>query len=101
VTIRKRDDHYGNFLYYTRGICRSCEKRCPAEGAFSEEGGHDKIYCWQYGRGPVKKEMTAKLKQYLKPRADIVQGEERKIYNVGCAFNQFDVPCIGRNPTAL
>ncbi|MCP4749784.1 MAG: epoxyqueuosine reductase [Proteobacteria bacterium] len=86
VTPRKNDDPYANCLYYARGICRSCEKRCPAEGAITKEGGHDKVNCWKYGHGPVKKEMTEKLKDYLKPRIDIVDGEQRRIYNVGCAL---------------
>ena len=100
VTLRKSDDPYANCLFFAKGICRSCEKRCPAEGAITEESGHDKLNCWKYGHGPVIKELTEKLREYLKPRIDIIDGEQHKIYNVGCALCQFKVPCMDKNPMA-
>lgn len=39
-------------LYYSKGICKACIKRCPAQ-AISEKG-HDKIKCRQYQREVIK-----------------------------------------------
>lgn len=39
-------------LYYSKGTCKACVKRCPAQ-AISEKG-HDKIKCRQYQREAVK-----------------------------------------------
>jgi len=96
VSSRNSDDPYANCLYYAQGKCRECEKRCPA-GAITE-AGHDKIKCRKYGE-IVSKEMNQRLGSLLKPHKRNVAGIGiTTSYPVGCAFCQFDVPCMARNP---
>ena len=95
VTPRKGDDPYANCLYYANGKCKKCAERCPGD-AISEEG-HDKLKCHLYGQ-VVAEEMTGRLKGLLKPYKRIINGKEQRSYPVGCAFCQFDVPCMNKNP---
>jgi epoxyqueuosine reductase QueG len=95
VTPRKSDDPYANCLYYANGKCKKCAERCPGD-AISEEG-HDKLKCYLYGQ-IVQEEMTGRLKDLLKPHLRYINGEEQWSYPVGCAFCQFDVPCMKKNP---
>jgi epoxyqueuosine reductase len=99
ITPRKSDDPYANCLYYAKGACRECEKRCPADGAITEEG-HNKFQCWVHGR-IVAKEMNARLGSILKLHYRRVNDEDTYSYPVGCAFCQFGVPCMDRNPMAV
>jgi epoxyqueuosine reductase QueG len=96
VTPRRSDEPYANCLYYAKGICRECEKRCPADGAITEEG-HNKFQCWAYGR-IVEKEMTARLQAILKSHHRRVNDMDTYSFPVGCAFCQFGVPCMDKNP---
>ena len=98
VTPRKSDDPYANCLFYSEGTCRECEERCPGD-AINEEEGHDKLKCYQYGR-VVAGEMTERIGSILKPRHTVVDGQTRTSYAVGCAFCQFGVPCMDKNPTS-
>lgn len=98
VTPRKSDDPYANCLFYSEGTCRECEERCPGD-AINEEEGHDKLKCYQYGR-VVAGEMTERIGSILKPRHTVVDGQTRASYAVGCAFCQFGVPCMDKNPTS-
>ena len=95
VTPRKHDDPYANCLYYANGKCKKCAERCPGD-AISEEG-HDKLKCYLYGQ-IVQEEMTGRLGDMLKPHLRYINGEEQWSYPVGCAFCQFDVPCMKKNP---
>ena len=95
VTPRNSDDPYANCLYYANGKCKKCAERCPGD-AISEEG-HDKLKCYLYGQ-IVQEEMTHRLKDLLKPHLRYINGEEKWSYPVGCAFCQFDVPCMQTNP---
>lgn len=97
VTPRRSDDPYANCLYYTKGTCRACEKRCPA-GAITKDG-HDKEKCWLYGQ-MIAKEMEKRLGLILKPHYRRINGVYRQTSRppVGCAFCQFDVPCTDKNP---
>ena len=95
ATPRKSDDPYANCLFYAKGKCRRCAERCPGN-AISEQG-HDKLKCYLYGQ-VVQKEMTQRLKDLLKPHLRYINGKEEWSYPVGCAFCQFDVPCMDRNP---
>ncbi|MCP4626589.1 MAG: hypothetical protein GY850_24245 [bacterium] len=95
VTPRNNDDPYANCLYYANGKCKKCAERCPAD-AISEEG-HDKLKCYLYGR-IVQEEMTGRLKDLLKSHLRYINGEKEWSYPVGCAFCQFDVPCMQTNP---
>ena len=95
VTPRNSDDPYANCLYYANGKCKKCVERCPGD-AISEEG-HDKLKCYLYGQ-IIEEEMTNRLKDLLKPHLRYINGEEKWSYPVGCAFCQFDVPCMQTNP---
>ena len=95
VTPRNSDDPYANCLYYANGKCKKCVERCPGD-AISEEG-HDKLKCYLYGQ-IIEEEMTNRLKDLLKPHLRYINGEEEWSYPVGCAFCQFDVPCMQTNP---
>lgn len=95
ATPRKNDEPYANCLFYTSGKCKKCAERCPAL-AITEQG-HDKVECYLYGR-VVEEEMTSRLGAILKPHRRIIDGKEQISYPVGCAFCQFDVPCMDRNP---
>jgi epoxyqueuosine reductase len=95
---RTSDKPYAHCLYYAKGKCRECEKRCPA-GAITE-AGHDKIACRKYGQ-IVSREMNQRLGSILKPHQRNIAGVGLVTsYPVGCAFCQFDVPCMDRNPMA-
>ncbi|MBD3227524.1 MAG: hypothetical protein GF329_04975 [Candidatus Lokiarchaeota archaeon] len=99
ITPRESDDPYANCLYYSKGICKKCIERCPA-GAITEEG-HDKVKCWIYGQ-KVARKMIKELKEIieLKPHQRRINGIlQKQKPPVGCAFCQFGVPCMDKNPT--
>jgi len=95
VTMRKSDEPYANCLYYTSGKCKKCADRCPADAISAD--GHDKLKCYLYGQ-TVQEEMTGRLGDQLKPHLRYINGQEQWSYPVGCAFCQFDVPCMEKNP---
>ena len=95
VTTRKSDDPYANCLFYTTGKCKKCAARCPAD-AISEQG-HDKVKCYLQLK-EIEGQMTRRVKSILKPHLRVIEGREETSYPVGCAFCQFDVPCMERNP---
>ena len=96
ITPRKSDDPYANCLFYARGTCRECEKKCPGDAI--NENGHDKLKCWTYGR-KVEAEMNNRLGSILKPHWRRVRGEYKEQKPpVGCAFCQYGVPCMDKNP---
>ena len=95
VTPRESDDPYANCLFYTSGKCQKCAARCPA-GAISENG-HDKVKCYLQLK-EIEAKMTRRVGSILKPHVRVIEGREQTSYPVGCAFCQFDVPCMERNP---
>jgi epoxyqueuosine reductase QueG len=95
VTARKSDDPYANCLFYTTGKCKKCAARCPAD-AISEQG-HDKVKCYLQLK-EIEGQMTGRVKSILKPHLRVIEGRRETSYPVGCAFCQFDVPCMERNP---
>ncbi|NVM37399.1 MAG: hypothetical protein HWN81_17520 [Candidatus Lokiarchaeota archaeon] len=98
ITQRKNDDPYTNCLYYSKGICRECEERCPANAI--DENGHNKIKCYEYGQ-KIAGKVIARIGPILKPHVRCVNRILRPpSYPVGCAFCQFGVPCMDKNPTA-
>jgi epoxyqueuosine reductase len=115
VTPRRSDSPYGNCLYYAKGNCKECAKRCPASAI--SDGGHDKGRCYAY-RLRVAKEMDKRLGSLLRPHYwdvdrhgifyEVARGINRRLRSllkptyrpVGCALCQFDVPCTERNPLA-
>ena len=95
VTPRKSDDPYTNCLYHSTGKCKKCAQRCPGDAI--SEAGHDKLKCYLYGQ-MIQEEMTGRLKDLLKPHLRYINGKEQWSYPVGCAFCQFDVPCMNKIP---
>jgi len=96
ITKRDSDEPYGNCLYYSKGTCKKCIERCPAN-AITEEG-HDKFKCAEYGRY-VRESIIERLKPYIQPKWTRFNGVLRKRQPpVGCAFCQFDIPCMDKNP---
>ena len=79
ATPRPYDDHHAYCLFFTKGICMKCAKRCPA-GAITE-AGKDKMRCYKYVRGTVP---------YVK--------ENFGFDGYGCGFCQTGVPCESRIP---
>lgn len=98
VTPRKYEDPYANCLYYAKGICKKCVEKCPA-GAISENG-HNKIKCYNYEK-KIERKMNLHLEGILKPHYRYINGElKEEAPPTGCAFCQFNVPCMDRNPMA-
>ncbi|MFX1599117.1 MAG: hypothetical protein ACFFB6_00815 [Promethearchaeota archaeon] len=98
ISTRKSDNPYGNCLYYSKGSCRKCEARCPANAI--DEDGHNKIKCQEYGQR-IQRKMLTRIGQILKPHNRRINWKIRPTsYPVGCAFCQFEVPCMDKNPMA-
>lgn len=79
-TPRPYTDHRAWCLYYAKGTCGLCIRRCPA-GAITEQG-HDKDRCREYCFGAAQDYVH---KQY-------------RIENYGCGLCQAGVPCESENP---
>jgi epoxyqueuosine reductase len=82
-TLRPYTDHHAYCLFYSKGICGACIKRCPA-GAVSDKG-HDKKKCRDYVEGPVVR-------------------HARDAYGVeayGCGLCQTKVPCESGIPVSV
>jgi epoxyqueuosine reductase len=97
ATTRRSDAPYANCLFYAGKKCKKCAERCPADAI--TEKGHDKLKCYLYGRR-IETEMNDRLGPILKPHRRVIDGREQTSYPVGCAFCQFDVPCMDRNPVS-
>ena len=99
ITPRKYgDEPYANCLFFSKGICKKCVERCPV-GAISENG-HDKIKCNQI-RQTLGRKVNSRIGAILKPHFRRINGEwKEQNPPVGCAFCQFDVPCMDKNPMA-
>jgi len=95
ATPRKSDEPYANCLFYTSGKCKKCAARCPAD-ALSEQG-HDKLKCYLQLK-KIEGQIPGRVKSILKPHLRVIEGREETSYPVGCAFCQFDVPCMAQNP---
>ncbi len=99
ITPRKNDDHHANCLYYAKGTCRKCEKNCPAHAI--SENGHDKKKCFIYGQ-KIERKFRSRIGSILKPHFRYINGEwKEQRPPVGCAFCQFDVPCMDKNPMLI
>ncbi len=97
VTPRQNDDPYGNCLYFTHENCKECVDRCPGDALGDD--GHDKVKCRTYLK-TIEKVMVKRLGSVLKPTERMINGEKEISYAVGCAFCQFGVPCMDKNPVA-
>lgn len=78
--LRLSKNHHSNCLYYTKGTCGACIKRCPV-GAISKDG-HNKQACHDYIRG-----VTA-------PYAEVILGAKQ----TPCGLCQAKIPCEKQNP---
>ncbi|MFX1406063.1 MAG: hypothetical protein ACFFBW_03850 [Promethearchaeota archaeon] len=96
ITVRKSDEPYANCLFYTKGTCKECINKCPANAI--TEKGHDKIQCNNY-RLKVARRMIPRLTPLLKPYLRRINWEDKDdTFPVGCGFCQFGVPCMDKNP---
>lgn len=81
--VRVAKNHTENCLFYSKGTCGACIKRCPVN-AISKEG-HDKLKCYNYVYGSE----SSKL-------AESYGGNPKA--GSGCGLCQTGVPCEGKNP---
>jgi epoxyqueuosine reductase len=96
ISKRSNDDPYSNCLFYSNGNCGKCIERCPAKAITKE--GHDKFKCAGYGRY-IRENVIERLNEYIQPKWTRFNGTLRKRQPpVGCAFCQFNVPCMDKNP---
>lgn len=78
--VRRFKTHTENCLYYAKGTCGVCIKRCPVDAISGD--GHDKQVCHDYIRG-----VTA-------PYAFELLGAKQ----TPCGLCQVKIPCERRNP---
>lgn len=83
ITPRGDIGHYDWCLYYSKGICGACIKRCPVS-AISKENGHDKDSCLEYEDYAIEHYWPEHI--------------ERGDYIFGCGLCQSRVPCRDRRP---
>jgi len=76
---RLYNDHHAYCLFYTKGTCGECIKKCPA-GAISEKG-HDKQKCSEY---------VDNTRKYVE--------DNFGFKGYGCGFCQVGVPCENKIP---
>ncbi len=78
------DDHQAWCLWYAKGTCGACAKRCPADAITTSEG-HDKQACFTYIQGTTAPYAT-------------------KTYGTGatsCGLCQVKIPCEAQVPPVL
>lgn len=75
-----------NCLFYSKGICGACIKRCPINAI--SENGHDKMKCYKWCYG----EESGKV-------AESYGGNQNA--GSGCGLCQSKVPCEYKNPTKI
>ena len=78
------DDHQAWCLWFAKGSCGACAKRCPAD-AISTGGGHDKPSCQRYIREVTAPYATATFATSATP----------------CGLCQVKIPCEAQVPAAL
>jgi len=84
-TPRPYETHHAYCLFYTKGTCGACIRRCPA-GALSDRG-HDKERCVAYLKGPIARHAE---------EAYGLSGPDA----YGCGLCQTKVPCESRIPVS-
>ena len=78
------DDHHAWCLWYVKGTCGACAKRCPVDAITTEEG-HDKQACFTY------------LRETTAPYTNQAYG----IGDTPCGLCQVRIPCEAQVPPAL
>jgi epoxyqueuosine reductase len=81
-STRDYENHHAYCLFYAKGTCGECIKKCPA-GAISERG-HDKLKCSEY---------LDKTRKYVE--------ENFRFKGYGCGFCQVGVPCENGIPEGI
>jgi len=84
--VRETKNHLENCLYYSKGICGVCIKRCPVNAI--SKNGHDKIKCWKRCYGKKSRKLAESYGGIAKAGS-------------GCGLCQTKVPCESRNPIRL
>lgn len=82
VTPRGDRGPYDWCLYYAKGICGSCIRRCPTKAITQK--GHDKVRCERYEDDIEKRLWPDHL--------------ERKGQKFGCGICQVKIPCEDKKP---
>lgn len=78
------DDHHAWCLWYARGSCGACARRCPAD-AITTGAGHDKAACFSYIRETTTPYATRTFGTGATP----------------CGLCQVKIPCEDRVPPVL
>ena len=78
------DDHHAWCLWYAKGTCGACAKRCPVDAITTSEG-HDKQACFDYIRETTAPYATQNYGTGATP----------------CGLCQVKIPCEGQVPPAL
>ena len=78
------DDHHAWCLWYAKGSCGACAKRCPAD-VITTANGHDKQACFTYIRETTTPYATATYGTGATP----------------CGLCQVKIPCEANVPAAL
>jgi len=73
--VREAKNHLENCLYFNKGTCGACIKRCPVNAI--TEKGHKKLKCFRHAYGDVPKQFGV----------------------AQCSLCQTNVPCEYKNPT--
>jgi epoxyqueuosine reductase len=84
ITERKYSNYHEYCLYFSKGICKACEKRCPS-GAI-KNNKHDKLICREYIKSIV-------------PECEELYN--LKINEYSCGLCQTKVPCESQIPVNL
>jgi epoxyqueuosine reductase QueG len=78
------DDHHAWCLWYAKGTCGACAKRCPAS-AITTDNGHDKQACYTYIRETTTPFTTKTFGTGATP----------------CGLCQVKIPCEAQVPPGL
>lgn len=78
------DDHHAWCLWYAKGTCGACARRCPVD-AITTDTGHDKQACFSYIRETTAPYATATYGTGATP----------------CGLCQVKIPCEANVPAAL
>jgi epoxyqueuosine reductase len=96
VTPRRSNEPYANCLYFAKGLCKECAKKCPVNAITDK--GYNKIKCNKY-RMKVARKAIPRYSSILKSESRRVNWKlNEDTYIVGCELCQFGVQCTDKNP---